>query len=73
LTKFCGAPRYETHRNRPYTDPHKAARRLMQHVHAFEPVQDDRIYIDKLNGPFLFVLRSVVFEQMRDGVGVVAQ
>jgi len=45
----------------------------MQHVHAFEPVQDDRIYIDKLNGPFLFVLRSVVFEQMRDGVGVVAQ
>ena len=26
----------------------------MQHAHAFEPVQDGRIYIEKLNGPFLF-------------------
>ena len=39
---------------RPYSDPDKAARRLMQHAHAFEPVQDGRIYIEKLNGPFLF-------------------
>jgi hypothetical protein len=38
----------------PYSDPDKAARRLMQHAHAFEPVQDGRIYIEKLNGPFLF-------------------
>ena len=40
--------------DRPYADPDKAARRLMQHAHAFEPVQDGRIYIEKLNGPFLF-------------------
>ena len=40
--------------DRPYSDPEKAARRLMQHAHAFEPVQDGRIYIEKLNGPFLF-------------------
>ena len=26
----------------------------MQHAHAFVPVQDGRIYIEKLNGPFLF-------------------
>ena len=26
----------------------------MQHAHAFEPVQNGRIYIEKLNGPFLF-------------------
>ena len=39
---------------RPYADPEKAARRLMQHAHAFEPVQDGRIYIEKLNCPFLF-------------------
>jgi hypothetical protein len=26
----------------------------MQHAHAFEIVQDGRIYIEKLNGPFLF-------------------
>jgi len=39
---------------RPYSDPEKAARRLMEHAHAFEPIQDGRIYIEKLNGPFLF-------------------
>ena len=26
----------------------------MEHAHAFEPIQDGRIYIEKLNGPFLF-------------------
>ena len=40
--------------DRPFADPEKAARRLMEHAHAFEPIQDGRIYIEKLNGPFLF-------------------
>ena len=40
--------------DRPYSDPENAARRLMQHAHAFEPVQDGRIYIEKINAPFLF-------------------
>jgi hypothetical protein len=40
--------------NRPYADPEKAARRLMEHAQAFEPIQDGRIYIEKINGPFLF-------------------
>ena len=40
--------------DRPYADPDKAARRLMQHAHAFEPVQDGRICIEKLSSPFLF-------------------
>ena len=40
--------------DRPFSDPEKAARRLMQHAHAFEPIQDGRIYIEVLNGPFLF-------------------
>ncbi|MBT1516596.1 hypothetical protein KIP88_39935 [Bradyrhizobium sp. SRL28] len=44
--------KYATHR--PYSDPEKAARRLMEHAQAFEPIQDGRIYIEKLNGPFLF-------------------
>ena len=26
----------------------------MQHAHAFEVVQDGHIYIEKLNGPFLY-------------------
>ena len=32
----------------------KKPRRLMQHAHAFQPVQDGRIYIEKFNGPLLF-------------------
>ena len=40
--------------DRPFADPDKAARRLLEHAHAFQPVQDGRIYIKKLNGPFLF-------------------
>ena len=39
--------------DRPYSDPEKAAHRLIQHAHAFETMQDGRIYIEKLNGPFL--------------------
>ena len=31
---------------------------LMQHAHAFEVVQDGRIYIEKINGPFLYVDRG---------------
>ena len=40
--------------DRPYSDPERAARRLLEHAQAFEPIQEGRIYIDKLNGPFLF-------------------
>jgi hypothetical protein len=40
--------------NRPSSDPEKAARRLMEHAQAFEPVHDGRIYIEKINAPFLF-------------------
>lgn len=39
---------------RPYADPEKAARRLMEHAQAFEPIQDGRIYIEKINGPMLY-------------------
>jgi hypothetical protein len=41
--------------DRPFADPDKAARRLLEHAHAFEPIQEGRIYIEKLNGPFLFI------------------
>jgi hypothetical protein len=41
--------------DRPFADPNKAARRLLEHAHAFEPIQEGRIYIEKLNGPFLFI------------------
>jgi hypothetical protein len=44
--------------DRPFADPEKAARRLMQHAHAFEVVQDGRIYIEKLNGPFCSAIKA---------------
>jgi hypothetical protein len=40
------------------TDHEAAARKLMELANAFEPVQDDRIYIEKINGPFLFQLKG---------------
>jgi hypothetical protein len=40
--------------DRPTSDPEAAARRLMQHARAFEPVQDGRINVEKLNRLFLF-------------------
>ena len=39
--------------DRPSADPDKAARRLKE-PRAFEPARDGRIYIEKINGPFLF-------------------
>ena len=39
---------------RPYSDPETVAHRLMQHARAFKPEQDGRIYIEKINAPFLF-------------------
>ena len=44
--------------DRPFAEPEKAARRLLEHAHAFEPIQDGRIYIEKINGPFLYVDRG---------------
>ena len=35
-----------------YTDSEKATRRLMEHAQPLEPIQDGRIYIERINGPF---------------------
>ena len=39
---------------RPYADPEKAARRIMEIASTVEPVQDGRVYIELINEPFLF-------------------
>ena len=39
---------------RPYADPEKAARKLLEIANSVEAVQDGRIYIEKINGPMLF-------------------
>jgi hypothetical protein len=48
--------------DRPFTNPDKAVRCLLEHAHAFEPTQDGRIYIEKLNGPFLFQVKATPAE-----------
>ncbi|MCA1379427.1 hypothetical protein I6F34_01155 [Bradyrhizobium sp. BRP05] len=40
--------------DRPYAKPEAAARRLMDIAREIEPVQDGRLHIEKINGPFLF-------------------
>jgi hypothetical protein len=39
---------------RPYANPEAAARKLLEIAHAFQPIQDGRIYIEVINGPMLF-------------------
>ncbi len=36
--------------------------KLIELANAFEPVQDGRIYIEKINGPFLFELKGTPAE-----------
>ena len=39
---------------RAYADPEVAARKLIEIANSVEGVQDGRIHIEKINGPFLF-------------------
>ena len=38
---------------RPFSDPEAAVRKLIEIANAAEAVQDARIYIERVNGPFL--------------------
>jgi hypothetical protein len=40
--------------DRPLADPEKAARKILEIANTVEPIQDGRIHIEKINGPFLF-------------------
>jgi hypothetical protein len=40
--------------DRPYGDPEKAARKLIEIANSVEAVQDGRIFIELINGPFLY-------------------
>ena len=40
--------------DRSYSAPEKAARKILEITNAVETVQDGRIHIEKINGPFLF-------------------
>jgi hypothetical protein len=40
--------------DRPFADPEVAARKLVEIASTVEPMQDGRIHIEKINGPFLY-------------------
>jgi hypothetical protein len=43
---------------RPYSDPEAAARKLIEIANSVEAVQDGRIHIEKINGPFLYEFKA---------------
>lgn len=43
---------------RPYADPEAAARKLVEIAASTPAVQDGRIYIERINAPFLFTLKA---------------
>ena len=45
-------------RQRRYSDPEKAARKILEIANSVEAVQDGRIYIEKINAPFLYEERG---------------
>ena len=42
----------------PLSDPETAARKLVEIANCVEAVQDGRIYIERVNGPFLFEVKG---------------
>jgi hypothetical protein len=44
--------------DRPYGDPEKAARKLVEIANSVEAAQDGRIFIELVNGPFLYEHRG---------------
>jgi hypothetical protein len=40
--------------DRPLADPEVAMKKILEIASTVEPVQDGRIHIEKINGPFLF-------------------
>jgi hypothetical protein len=44
--------------DRPFASPEAAARKIVEIANTVEPVQDGRIYIEKINGPFLYEFKG---------------
>jgi hypothetical protein len=39
---------------KPYADPEVAMKKILEIASTVEPIQDGRIHIEKINGPFLY-------------------
>ena len=55
--------------DRPYADPEKAARKIVEIANSVEAVQDGRIYIELINGPFLFREKATP-DEYKAGLGL---
>jgi len=44
----------------PLSDPETAARELIEIANGVEAVQEGRIHIEKVNGPFLFLVKGTL-------------
>ena len=51
----------------PLSDPEAAALKLIEITNGIEALQDGRIHIEKINGPFLFQIKGTV-AQYRAGL-----
>jgi hypothetical protein len=47
---------------RPFADPEAAARKILELANTIEPIQDGRIHIERINGPFLYDLKGAPAE-----------
>lgn len=47
---------------RPYADPKSAMQKLLEIANSVEPVQDGRIHIELINGPFLYEFKGTPAE-----------
>jgi hypothetical protein len=47
---------------RPFADPEAAARKLIEIANSTEAVQDGRIFIEEINGPFLYEFKGTPAE-----------
>jgi hypothetical protein len=54
MNKFVG--------DRPYADPEAAARELVEIANSVQAVQDGKIFIELVNGPFLHDLKGTPAE-----------
>ena len=65
---MTGAPKMKFISDRSFADPDAAARKLVELANAVEAVQDGRIHIEKINGPFLFQLKGTPAPNTKPGL-----
>jgi hypothetical protein len=55
---YCAVAHWKFIEPRSYADSEAAAKKLLEIANEVEAVQDGRIHIEKINGPFIYQLRG---------------